>query len=204
MRSGGVIDRILEEDKGRPAKQQHTSKRIFERLRDEHGYSGGIAIVKDYVHERRLRQREMFVPLRHDPGHAQADFGEALAVIGGVERKIHFFAMDLPHSDGCVVQAYPAESTEAFCEGLNVSCEFFGGVPRSILFDNTKLAVASILGDGRRLRTKVFSELQSHYLSVHRPLRPTGQGQRQGQGRRVSGLRAAQLHGADPARGQLR
>ncbi len=32
-----VIDRTLEEDKGRPAKQRHTSKRVFERLRDEHG-----------------------------------------------------------------------------------------------------------------------------------------------------------------------
>src|SRR5450432_4381825 len=53
----GVIDRILEEDKRRPAKQRHTSKRIFERLRDEHGYAGGLTIVKDYVHERRLRQR---------------------------------------------------------------------------------------------------------------------------------------------------
>jgi len=51
----GIIDRILKEDKGQPAKQQHTSKRIFERLRDEHGYGGGITIVKDYVHERRLR-----------------------------------------------------------------------------------------------------------------------------------------------------
>ena len=27
-------------------------------------------------------------------------------MIGGVERKIHFFAMDLPHSDSCLVQAY--------------------------------------------------------------------------------------------------
>ena len=75
----GLIDRILEEDKSRPAKQRHTSKRIFERLRDEHGYCGGLTIVKDYVHERRLRQREVFVPLRHDPGHAQVDFGEALS-----------------------------------------------------------------------------------------------------------------------------
>src|ERR1700675_908201 len=89
----GVIDRILEEDKSRPAKQRHTSKRIFERLRDEHGYAGGLTIVKDYVHACRPRQRGVVVPLRHDPGHAQADFGEALAVIGGVERKIHFFAM---------------------------------------------------------------------------------------------------------------
>jgi len=112
-----IIHQILEEDQGRPAKQQHTSKRIFERLRDEYGYGGGITIVRDYVRERRLRLREMFVPLRHDPGHAQADFGEALAVIAGVERKIHFFAMDLPHSDACLVQAYPAETTEAFCAG---------------------------------------------------------------------------------------
>ncbi len=101
----GLIDRILEEDKSRQAKQRHTSKRIFERLRDEHGYGGGLTIVKDYVHELRLRQREVFVPLRHDRGHAQVDFGEALAEIGGVERKIHFFAMDLPHSDACFVQA---------------------------------------------------------------------------------------------------
>ena len=75
----GIIDCILEEDKRRPAKQRHTSKRIFERLRDEHGYADWLTIVKDYVHERRLRQREVLVPLRHDPGHAQVDFGEALA-----------------------------------------------------------------------------------------------------------------------------
>ena len=64
----GIIDRILEDDKGRPAKQRHTSKRIFERLRAEHGYGGGLTIVKDYVLLQRQRQREMFVPLRHDPG----------------------------------------------------------------------------------------------------------------------------------------
>jgi hypothetical protein len=68
---GGVIDRILEEDKRRPAKQQHTAKRIFERLRDEYGYGDGIKIVRAYVHEQRQRLRELFVPLRHDPGHAQ-------------------------------------------------------------------------------------------------------------------------------------
>jgi hypothetical protein len=39
-----------------------------------------------------------------------------------------------------------------------------GGVPQTILYDNTKLAVAQILGDGTRKRTQAFSELQSHYL----------------------------------------
>ena len=179
-----IIDRILEEDKNRPRKQHHTAKRIFERLRDEHGYDGGVTIVRCYVHDRRERQREMFVPLRHDPGHAQVDFGEALAIIAGEERKIHFFAMDLPHSDACLVQAYPAETTEAFCDGHLQSFEFFGGVPRSILYDNTKLAVARILGDGTRQRTRVFGELQSHYLFADRFGRP-GKGNDKG---KVEGL----------------
>src|SRR5438105_14801585 len=92
----GIIDRILEEDKGRPGKQRHTSKRIFERLRDEHGYGGGLTIVKDYVLAQRQRQREVFVPLRHDPGHAQADVGDALAVTGGVERGVEFLGASVP------------------------------------------------------------------------------------------------------------
>ena len=114
----------------------------------------------------------MFVPLTHPPGHAQVDFGEALAVIGGVERKIHFLAMSLPHSDACFVKAYPGETTEAFCDGHVSGFSFFGGVPRSILYDNTRIAVARILGDGKRQRTRVFSELRSHYLFEDRFGRP--------------------------------
>ena len=167
-----IIDKILVDDKSRPKKQQHTSKRIFERLRDEHGFTGGITIVKDYVAGVQQRAQEMFVPLVHPPGHAQADFGEALAVIGGVEQKIHYFAFDLPHSDANFVIAYPAETTEAFCDGHVQAFAFFGGVPQSILYDNTKIAVAKILGDGKRTRTRVFTELQSHYLFKDRFGRP--------------------------------
>ena len=126
----------------------------------------------------------MFVPLEHPPGHAQVDFGEAIGVIGGVERKIHFFAFDLPHSDACFVVGYPAETTEAFCDGHVRAFSFFGGVPQSILYDNTKIAVARILGDGKRRRTRVFAELQSHYLFQDRFGRP-GKGNDKG---KVEGL----------------
>ena len=181
----GIIDRIVEEDRSSHRKQRHTAKRIFERLCDEHGFTGGYTIiVKDHVRERRLRSREVFVPLHHAAGHAQVDFGEAMALIGGVARKVHFFALDLPHSDGCFVKAYPAETTEAFCDGHNAAFAFFGGVPRSILYDNTKLAVARILGDGTRQRTRVFTELQSHYLFEDRFGRP-GKGNDKG---KVEGL----------------
>jgi len=189
----GIIDQILEDDTSRPAKQRHTSKRIFERARDEHGCAGGLAIVKDYVLARRQRLREVFVPLRHDPGHAQADFGEAVAVIGVAVRQIQREEVDLPHSDAGFVQAYP---TEAFCVGHAATFSFFGKVPKSILYDNTTLAVARILGDGTR--TRVFSELQSHYL-----LRPSGQGQRQGQSGGAGRLCPAELPGAGAAGDEL-
>ena len=167
-----MIGAILEADQQVPRKQRHTAKRIFERLRDEHGFTGQYTIVKDYVRERRRRGQEMFVPLAHSPGHAQCDFGEARVVIGGMERKAHYFVLDLPHSDGCFVKAYPAETTEAFLDGHVSAFAFLGGVPQSILYDNTRLAVARILGDGRRKRTRAFTEVQSHYLFDDRFGRP--------------------------------
>ena len=159
-----IIDQILEEDKSRLKKQRHTAKRIHERLRDEHSFTGGITIVTDYVREKKRRNREVFVPLSHAPGHAQVDFGESLGVIGGVECKLHYLAMALPHSDAFFIKAYPAEITEAFCDGHVSAFAFFGGVPLSILYDNTSIAVAKICGDGKRERTRAFAELQSHYL----------------------------------------
>ena len=180
----GVIDHILDEDHQVPKKQRHTAKRIFERLRDEYGFDGQYTIVKDYVREHRRQTREMFVPLSHLPGHAQCDFGEALVVIGGVQQKAHCFVIDLPHSDGCYVKAYPSETTEAFLDGHVSAFAFLGGAPQSILYDNTRLAVARILGDGRRQRTRAFTELQSHYLFEDRFGRP-GKGNDKG---KVEGL----------------
>ena len=66
-----MIDAILEADRTAPVKQRHTAKRIFERLRDKHGYGGGLTVVKDHVRIARGRLRETFVPLSHPPGHAQ-------------------------------------------------------------------------------------------------------------------------------------
>ena len=81
------------------------------------------------------------------------DFGQAKTVIAGVERTIHYFVLDLAHSDACFVKAYPADTTEAFCDSHVSAFSLLGGVPRSIVYDNTRLAVAKILGDSHRKRT---------------------------------------------------
>ena len=167
-----IIDRWLKEDLKQLRKQRHTAKRIFDRLRAEHGFSGGYTIVKDYVREHRRRRREMFVPLIHPPGHGQADFGEARAVIGGVARKAHFFVFDLPHSDACYVRAYPAATAEAWIDGHVHAFAFFGGVPQSVLYDNDRCLVSRILADGTRRRARLFNGFLSHYLVRDRYGRP--------------------------------
>ncbi len=93
-------------------------------------------------------------------------------IIDGVLCKAHYLVVDLPYSDAYYVQAYPAETTEAFCDGHNGAFSFFGGVPQTMLYDNTKLAVARILGNGQRQLTRVFSEVLSHYLFDTRFGRP--------------------------------
>jgi len=45
---------------------------------------------------------------------------------------------------------------------------YFGGVPKNIFYDKTKIVVAKILGDGARRRTQAFTELISHYLFQER------------------------------------
>ncbi len=167
-----IIDQWLRDDLVQRAKQRHTAKRVFERLRDEHGFTGGYTIVKDYMREHRRRGREMFVPLHHPPGDAQADFGEATVFIGGVEQTAHFFAFDLPHSDAGFVRAYPAATAEAWVDGHVHAFAFFGRVPQSVLYDNDRCLVARILPDGTRKRATLFSGFLSHYLIRDRYGRP--------------------------------
>ena len=188
------IDRILEDDRTSHHKQRHTAKRIFDRLRDEYGFTGGYTIVKDYVRERRLRSREMFVPLVHSPGHAQADFGEAMAVIGGVARKVHLLAFDLPHSDACFVKAWRIARRSAITTRRLRS----SAVPRSILYEHQ--AAQSPASWAWEAAANASGRNFNHYLFEDRFGRP---GQRK-QGRGTGRLHPAELLSPSELRGPQR
>src|SRR3954452_23509477 len=159
-----VIHQILEGDKKAPRKQRHTARRIFERLRDEYGYTGGTTVVKQAVSAWRRTRAEVFVPLTHRPGEAQVDFGEAEITLDGQAAKVALFVMTLPYSDAIFVGAFPRECTEAFLEGHVRAFAFFGGVPRRISYDNLKIAVARIIGGRGRELTDASLRLKSHHL----------------------------------------
>ena len=168
-----VVDAILEQDLEVPKKQRHTIQRIYDRLKAEHGFDGGYTTVRDYVRERRLVMKEAFVPLSHPPGHAQVDFGEALVVIAGIQQKAAMFVMSLPYSDDVFVQVFPRETAEAWCERHVRAFEYFGGVPETILYDNSKRIVGRILGDGTRhanISTVAKTSLRLDRRELARPM----------------------------------
>jgi len=157
------IRQILEQDKHIRRKQRHTAKRIWQVLQKE-GFTGGYTIVKDAVREIKKTGKEVFMPLKHPPGEAQVDFGQAVVKMGGILRKIFFFVMALPYSDAFFVKAYDRECTETFWDGHVQAFQFFGGVPKRITYDNSGIAASKIIGPRQRELTAGFLQLVSHYL----------------------------------------
>lgn len=162
-----IIEQILADDRQAPPKQRHTAQRIYERLRDEHGFDGKLTIVKEAVRAWKRIHAETYVPLRHPPGEAQVDFGEAKFWLDGQLTTAALFVMSLPYSDAVFIRAYPRECTEAFQDGHVRAFAYFRGVPTRISYDNSRIAVKKLVGgSGGRKRelTDGFLRLQSHYL----------------------------------------
>jgi len=160
----GVIDEILRLDQDVHRKQRHTKRRIFDRLRKEYGYPGGYTAVKEVVRERQRQRREVFMPLIHSPGEAQVDFGFADIIHNGQTTKVALFVMTLLYSDAIFCCVFPRECTEAFMDGHRRAFDFFGGVPKRICYDNSKIPVARIVGKRERELTDAFLKLKSHFL----------------------------------------
>lgn len=157
-----IITAIIEADKTAPRKQRHTCKRIYDLLVSEHGFKGNYSTVSRYIKKHRTKYQEVFIPLVHEDGSVCYDFGEADVYLSEELWRIHYVVIDCCGSDRIFVKAYIAENTQAFQDSHGESFRFFEGVPRDILYDNTKIAVS--LKDGERIETKAFKELKSFYL----------------------------------------
>lgn len=159
------IESILKEDEYAPVKQRHTAARIFERLCDEHGFTGGESTVRHYLGKLRNTPKECFLKLEAAPGEQmQIDFGQAEVYIGGERKIVHLFCMRHKYSSVPFVIAYPTERLEAFLEGHVQGLAYFGGVPKEGLYDNATTQVVKILAGPDREEHEWFSSLRAHYL----------------------------------------
>jgi len=158
-----IVQQIIDDDQHAPAKQRHTARRIYERLRDEHNYLGCASIVREAVRLYKQSQAEVFVPLLHPPGQAQCDFGRADVIVAGLRHKAALFVLTLPQSNARFGCLFPRECTESFHEGHARAFAFFGGVPTRISYDNSKIAVVKLIGPHERRLTREFLRLQGHF-----------------------------------------
>ena len=139
------IENCLEADaQERVRKQHHTARRIYNRLVEECGFTGSESSIRKAVHKLRAQRGavETYVPLRFVPGSAmQVDWGEAVIYLGGQRMAVNLFCARLCFSCAPFVIAYERQNLESFLDALTRAIQFFGGVPRQVIFDNARVAV---------------------------------------------------------------
>ena len=174
----GLIDEMLREDLAAPRKQRHTARRVFERLRDEHGAQVSYSYVAKYVARRRpeiaAEDRgqdaglDGFVPQVREPGaEGEVDFGDVTVELGGQLTRCFMFAFRLSCSGKGVHRVYASQAQEAFLEGHVTAFEVTGGVPfRQIRYDNLSPAVAKVLAGRSRTETARWLAFRAFYKSV--------------------------------------
>jgi transposase len=148
----GMLDRLLEEEKGLPREQRYTGKKLFELIQAA-GYCGAESTVRRYVgaQRKRLRRPQVYVPLTFEPGEdAQVDWGTGWVELAGELTEVQFFVMRMNYSRKLFVMAFPTQRQEAFFEAHVQAFAFFGGVPKRITYDNLTTAVKRIVREGGR------------------------------------------------------
>lgn len=152
----------LAEDQHVWQKQQHTAKRILDRLREEDDFDGSYSIVQRYVKSvRHAQQARATQELVWEPGSAQVDFGEADFNVNGLCRRMKYLTVSFPYSNDGFTQVFGGETAECVCQGLRNIFEYIGGVPPLLIFDNAT-------GVGRRVgsqvhETELFRRFRAHY-----------------------------------------
>lgn len=157
-----IIQEWLDEDKKHWRKQHHTAQRVYERLVEEHGYTGSYSIVQRYMKKCRSIQTEKAnLELIWDPGPAQVDFGEADFYEAGKLCRKKYLTVSFPYSNDGYSQVFGGETAECVCQGLQDIFEFIGGVPPLLIFDNAT-GVGRRIGDAIH-ESELFSRFRAHY-----------------------------------------
>src|SRR5262249_35469250 len=125
--------------------------------------------VRQLVRERRIARRDIaqakaYVPLAFAPGErGEVDFGHAVVRLHGEVVQVPFLAARLRYSGAMFVAAFPTERQDAFLLGQRWAFEFWGGVPKSVVYDNLKPAVLHLLRGHSRHEHQTFRHFHSVY-----------------------------------------
>jgi transposase len=124
--------------------------RVCEEIaRDPDGYTGGVCTVRRYLRTIRPPSGRIYQEVEYEPAQAmQVDWGECGRVqVGDATRKVSVFVAVLCYSRLMFLEFTLSQRKAEFYRGVVNALNFFGGIPRAIIFDNLKAGV--INGSGR-------------------------------------------------------
>ncbi len=162
------IDAWLENDKKERRKQRHTAKRVYDRLVREHPkFDCSYRLVADYVSAKKKEiygdGKGFFMPLIHEPGGGQVDFGQADFFDRNTRITGYYLNVSFPYSNGGYTQLFRGENFQCLGEGLRDIFEHIGGIPKKLWFDNLSPVVKTVMKNGERGLTDQFMRLVNHY-----------------------------------------
>jgi transposase len=149
-------------------KQRWTAHRMWVELH-QMGVVVAESTVRQLVRERKIARRDIaqakaYVPLSFAPAErGEVDFGHAVVRLAGEEVQVSFLAARLRYSGAMFVAAFPTERQDAFLLGQRWAFEFWGGVPKSVVYDNLKPAVVRLLRGHSRQEQQAFRHFHSVY-----------------------------------------
>ena len=139
--------------------------RVAELLRDDYGYAGSVDLVRKRMAAVRPRSDRPAQRTRYRPGQVmQIDWAEmpTRPKISGRERRVYALVCTLPFSGASTAHLSFDMTAEAFLEGHVRALDWLGGVPRELVYDNLRSAVARRDGDVVTWNPR-FVQLRGHY-----------------------------------------
>jgi transposase len=148
---------------------------IFHRLQDDHGYCGSYSSVRRYVRKLRPAEPEVVVRVHTAPGEeAQVDFGSVGKLydpVSGRMRRAYVFIATLGYSRHQYAELVFDQKVPTWIALHRRAFESWGGVPKRIVPDNLKAAVAKVLVHDPVL-AEAYRRMAQHYGFLVSPTRP--------------------------------
>src|SRR5258708_8845129 len=146
-------------------KHPYSATQILQRLRTEHGYTGGRSILQEFITTVRPVRQKAFLKLAFEAGDClQIDWAtHGLIRIGDCLRKVHYFVAVLCYSRLVFVEFFLSQSMECFLSRHRHALEYFGGSTRRVMHDNLESAVLERLPGQAPTFNPRYLDFAAHY-----------------------------------------
>jgi len=122
-----------------------TAQRVFETLRDEHGFGGGYTAVKRHL--RRVRPKSKPAPSRVTPDHGPGGMAESdwspydIPLVSGAVLSVQAFGYALRHSTRKSYFLFQTCDLHALMDGHVLAFDRFKGCAKACMYDSQKPVV---------------------------------------------------------------